>query len=318
MQAARVGEVDDPVPPALIGRVGLELAQVVQQRPRDRHVAVDLEQADRRGCADRLRHPEAVLQQPVGVRLVVVLRGGRRPVAGPQLRALPQHALQQHAQVGLLDRADELTQVALHLARLARRPVEQVARGEAPLLRGGELAQVDLWPEAGVHGVAPAHVHRLSRSRQRLGLLQALPHHRGHRSRAVAQQQAQVVSAVAARTALELTHEQHLVDLLAVCQLVDEHVSEGRALCGRHARAVARRCCGRDGASILMGPLRGPAAFAVRTRAECRGPLLSHESLPAVIGDAEPQVCQDVQLWSTSSAAVYLEVSRGQVYRSSV
>ena len=58
----------------LIG-VGLELADVVQQRAGDRHIAVD---AGERGAdrAHRLGHTEAVLEQAVAVCLVVVL--GRR------------------------------------------------------------------------------------------------------------------------------------------------------------------------------------------------------------------------------------------------
>ena len=40
---------------------------------------------------------------------------------------------------------------------------------------------------------------------------------------AVAQLQAQVVAAVAALAALGLAHQQDLVDLRAVCELVQEH-----------------------------------------------------------------------------------------------
>ena len=79
VQAAEVGELD-----ALcsLAAVGLELADVVQQRPRDRHVAVDAREggADR---ADRLGDAEAVLEQPVPVGLVVVLGGRRQAVVLP-------------------------------------------------------------------------------------------------------------------------------------------------------------------------------------------------------------------------------------------
>ena len=72
LELAGVGQVDR----RRLHRVGLELADVVQQRAGDRDVAVD---AGERGAdrADRLRDRERVLEQPVAVGLVVVL-GGRR------------------------------------------------------------------------------------------------------------------------------------------------------------------------------------------------------------------------------------------------
>ena len=102
----------------LVG-VGLELADVVQQRAGDRDVAVDARErgADR---AHRLGDAEAVLEQPVSVGLVVVLGGGRDAVAAHSSRALAEHALEQRAQVRLLDGA--------RAARAARASICSTAR----------------------------------------------------------------------------------------------------------------------------------------------------------------------------------------------
>ena len=106
-------------------RVGLELADVVQQRPGDGHVAVDTGEggADR---AHRLGHAEAVLEQAVTVGLVVVLGSRRLTVAGPQLGALAEHPLEQDPQVRLLDRREQLAHLLLHLLDPARGAVEQI------------------------------------------------------------------------------------------------------------------------------------------------------------------------------------------------
>ncbi len=194
----------------------------MQQRARDRHVAVD---PPKRGAdrADRLRDTEAVLEQPVGVGLVVVLGRRRRAVARPQLAVLAEHALQQDPQVRLLDRAQQLADLAFHLLDAARRPVEQVRRVEAPRGRRLEPAQVDLRAEARMHGVAAADPHGRARARELLDLAQRLPDHARNGARAIAQLQAQVVAAVAPLPALGLADQQHLVDLDAVCQLVQEH-----------------------------------------------------------------------------------------------
>ena len=133
VQPAGVGEVDV----LRIVRVGLELADVVQQRAGDRDVAVDARErgADR---ADRLGDAEAVLEQAVGVGLVVVLGGRRRAVARPQLGVLAEHALQQDPQVRLLDRGEQLADLGFHLLDPARRAVEQVLARRSS--RAGGLA----------------------------------------------------------------------------------------------------------------------------------------------------------------------------------
>ena len=74
-----------------------------------------------------------------------------------------------------------------------------------------------------MHRVAAADVHRRAGPRQLLDLAELLPDHARDRARAVAQLHAQVLAAVAPLAALDLAHEQHLVDLDAVGELVHEH-----------------------------------------------------------------------------------------------
>ena len=203
-------------------RVGLELADVVQQRAGDGHVAVDAGEggADR---ADRLGHAEAVLEQAVAVGLVVVLGRRRDAIAGPQLGVLAEHPLEQDSQVRLLDRREQLAHLLLHLLGPARGAVEQVLGRVAAGDGLGEAAQVDLRAEARVHRVAPAHVHRRAGAGELLDPGQLLPDHRDDRARAVAELQAQVLAAVAPLAALGLADQQHLVDLCSVAELVHEH-----------------------------------------------------------------------------------------------
>ena len=90
---AVVAERDLALQPAVVGQVdrgpvrgvGVELADVVQQRAGDGDVAVDAGEG-RRDRADRLADGERVLEQPVAVGLVVELRRRRVAVGGPALR----------------------------------------------------------------------------------------------------------------------------------------------------------------------------------------------------------------------------------------
>ena len=62
---------------------------------------------------DRLGDRERVLEQPVAVGLVVDLRRRRVAEAGPDRRALAEEAVEQLAQLRVLDRREQLAQVAL-------------------------------------------------------------------------------------------------------------------------------------------------------------------------------------------------------------
>ena len=94
LELAQVGHVDRQ----RVGRVGVELADVVQQRAGDRHVAVHAAEgrADRRHA---LRDGQLVLEQAVPVGLVVAL--GRRRLAerAPRSPSRRRRRVQQRAQV---------------------------------------------------------------------------------------------------------------------------------------------------------------------------------------------------------------------------
>ncbi len=219
VQPARVGQVDV----LRVRRVGLELADVVQQRARHRHVAVDAgeRRADR---ADRLRDAERVLEQAVAVGLVVVLRRRRRRgSAAHSSEPSPNTRSSSTRRCGCWIVASSSRISASICSTVASRAVEQIVGVIAAGLRRLEAAQVDLRAEARVHRVAPAHPHRRARARQLGDLDELLPDHARDRPGAVAELQAQVLAAVAPLAALGLSHEQDLVDLRAVGELVQEH-----------------------------------------------------------------------------------------------
>ena len=123
----------------------------------------------------------------------------------------------------LLHGLEQLAHLAFDLLHGARGPVEQIGRLEAAGLGDLEPAQVDLRPEARMHGVAATNPHRRASPRELLYIFKLLPNHACHRPRAVAELQAQVVAAVAPLAALRLADQQDLVDLHAVGELVQEH-----------------------------------------------------------------------------------------------
>ena len=153
LQAPGIGEVDG----GGVGGVGLELADVVQQRAGDRDVAVDA--GERRGHrADALGDRQAVLEQAVHVGLVVELGRRRAAVELPRRGVRAENAIEQRVQVRVLHRGDELAQLELHRLGRVRRPVDEVVEGEGA--RGGlvERAQRELCAKARVDLVAAAHV----------------------------------------------------------------------------------------------------------------------------------------------------------------
>src|SRR3954447_8164318 len=230
LEAARVRQVDR----GGIGRVGLELADVVQQRAGDGDVAVDPRErgADR---ADALGDREAVLEQPVLVGLVVVLGGRRAAVELPGGGSLAEDAVQQRPQVRLLDRGDELAQVGLHLVGGARRAVEQGARVERARLGLAQAQQVDLRAVALMDPKAAAHVDRRAGLAERARALDVVPDHRDDRAGAVGQRQAQELAAVALGARLRAADHKHLVDLRPVLKITNQHVRKRCKRRGRHS-----------------------------------------------------------------------------------
>ena len=104
--------------------------------------------------AHALRHREAVLEQPVPVGLVVVLRRRRGVVGGAGVGAPVDQAGEQRAQVRPLDRLHERVEVGGHLLVGHRRGLGEVA--QLVLVLGGHPH-----PLHG-HGRAVALVHRVA------------------------------------------------------------------------------------------------------------------------------------------------------------
>ena len=132
VELARVGQVDR----GRVLRVGLDLADVVDQRSGHGEVAVDAREAggDRaHGLADR----ERVLEQPVAVGLVVELRRRRaRGSAARSRSASPKSSSSSTPQVRVLNRLDQAAKVGLHLAGLERRRLHEVGERVVALCRG--------------------------------------------------------------------------------------------------------------------------------------------------------------------------------------
>ena len=117
LEAAGVAQRDRPAR----RDVGLDFADVVQERAGDGQVAVD--PRERRGHrAHSLRDRQAVLQQAVPVGLVVVLGGGGVTPNLPQRRVLAEQRVQQAAEIAVLDRVDQLAKVRDHPVERHRGP----------------------------------------------------------------------------------------------------------------------------------------------------------------------------------------------------
>src|SRR4051812_22238864 len=109
VQLARVGELDR----GAVHGVRLDLADVVQERAGDRHVAIDARERGGEGV-HALCDGQAVLEQAVLVGLVVVLGRGRLGPPAEHLRAVAEEALEQAGEVGIAYVGEELVETALH------------------------------------------------------------------------------------------------------------------------------------------------------------------------------------------------------------
>ena len=131
--------------------------------------------------------------------------------------------VEQRAQVRVLDGAEDLAQVGLHLVGRARRPVAQAVQVDLLGLRGAQPPHRELRPVARMHAVGALHADR--------GAGLADLEHRGHvvhdqrrhRAGAIGQPELQVLAALALRANLTVTHEEDEIDILSVGELFDEH-----------------------------------------------------------------------------------------------
>ncbi len=236
LQAAVVGQVDRR---GRVGGIGLELADVVQQRTGDRHVAIDAgeRRADR---PDRLRDSQRVLEEAVAVGLVEELGCGRGAVGRPRRAVGAEEALEQLAQVRVADGVEELAQVDLHLVGRARRPVDEVGGIEGAGPGGAQRADDDLRAVAGVGGEAADDPQGDPWAAQLPELVDAVPDHRGHARAAIGQDEVQELAAVALLARLDLPHEEDLVDVESIVELTHQHGQESSPERGRDTSRGAR------------------------------------------------------------------------------
>jgi hypothetical protein len=230
VQLAGVGQLDR----AAREGVGVELADVVQQRAGDRDVAVDLRErrADR---AHRLGDRQRVLEQPVAVGLVKALGGRRRAVARPQRRVGAEHRVQQAGQVAVADGGEQLAQVGLHLRGRARRAVDEVGGVVRARLGGADRVQLEL----GAAGQPAADVDRRADGGDLRDRGDVVADGRRQAAGAVGQHEVQDLAAVAPGAQLGLADEQHALHRRSLLQLSDEHANtvaraaDGPGVCGR-------------------------------------------------------------------------------------
>ena len=163
-ELALVGEVDRH----RVGLVGLDLPDVVDQRAGHSQVAVDSREGARHR-ADGLAHGQRVLEQPVQVGLVVVLRGRRAPeTLSTPAELVADQGVEQLPQPRVAHRGDQAAQVGLHLLGAGGRSVHQVGEPVVAGLRERRRLQHELGPVAlrtPRSGRAPAARCRAARSR---------------------------------------------------------------------------------------------------------------------------------------------------------
>ena len=218
-QLAGVGELDGLAGPG----VGLDLADVVQQRAGDRHVAVDPGEGGGQR-AHALGHRQAVLEQPVAVGLVVVL-GRRAPRASAADLGAAGRAAGRAARAGA---------GAAPCRRAPRRSAAicsygiggpSVRSAEVVLALGGRPQRADRDARAvalvarekrpATRTTAPAHADRL-------GVLDAVPDDRLDGPAEVAELELQERLAVALLAQRASAHDEDRVDLLAVGEVAHE------------------------------------------------------------------------------------------------
>ncbi len=209
--------------------------------------------------ADRLGDSQAVLEQAVPVGLVVVLRRRGHPVAGPQLRVLGEHALEQHAQVTSPGSSRPARAPRLPSGRPRARARRAAQRDRSSRGRRARGSRRLIWgPKRGMHRVAAAHPHRRAGARQLLHLGRApprpctRPHPCGRRAAGAGSRRHRAAGGALTRAP----------------------AGPGRSPCRRSARSGAwlegRRGCGRDARTARRPPRGvGPSGLGYRHAIEC-------------------------------------------------
>jgi NAD(P)-dependent dehydrogenase (short-subunit alcohol dehydrogenase family) len=238
-ELAAVRELDR----AVAACVDLGLADVVEERAGHCQIAVDpAAKRSARQHADALGDREAVLQEPVAVCLVVVLRRGRYVIGGTGLRRTVDQPGEQRSQVWRVDRLDERIELGRHLLIGHRRRLDEVSELVLAVDGGPHALHGQRGAIALVHGIASEHAdHRAGRAqrRQRVDLV---PDDSLDGPGVVAELELQKGLAVAAPAQGMGADDEDLVDLLAVGQVA--HEAPG----GGERSLLHRDCQGKAGA----------------------------------------------------------------------
>src|SRR5437588_1368448 len=143
--------------------------------------------------------------------------------------------------MGVLNRDQQLPQVALHLGERPHGSVEQVVSDVLVLPGGTQRQDGQLWSEARMHGVASRDEYDVPGRALFTRLRDTVPNHGGNASGSVAERQLQVFAAVAAGAELDLAYEQRLGDFASLCKFPDLHgAGEDRVARGQYPWNAAR------------------------------------------------------------------------------
>ena len=194
----------------------------MKQRTGDGDVTVDARE-DGRDRADSLGHGQGMLEQAVGVRLVIVLGCRGVPVVRPAARALAEDGVEQPAQMWVLDGGDELAQVGLHLLEIADRAVDELASRVFVGRRRPQAVDVELRAVTGVDRELAGRVDNVTGPAQLAGLGHVFAHDGRHAPGAVPQPQAEEFAALSADPRLGFAYQQGLGNLRTVCELLHLH-----------------------------------------------------------------------------------------------
>ena len=202
LKSALVGHRDRAAP----NLVGVELADVVEQRAGDRDVPVDATEHGR-DRADRLGDRQRVLEQAVAIGVVVALARGRLPVSGPRLA---EDRGEKPTQVRALDRAEQLAQVALHLLDVMGRAIVQVGMGVLAVTGLPEAQHVEIRA-----GERPGHEHDVAGP---AGLAGVASDDGRHGPAPVLEDELELFGVT-----VDLAHEEGLRDVTSFCKFPNSH-----------------------------------------------------------------------------------------------
>ena len=160
-----------------------------------------------------------MIEQPVGIGLVVVLGGGRLAKSRPDRRAGSEHAVEELAKLRILDRCQQLPELLLELLDGGLGAVGELVVGDLAGSGRPDLIDLDLRSVLLVNGEPPGDVGDLARLRGDERRLDVVPDDRRDAAGAVAEHQAQVLASLPGRAAIPLADHEGGGDGLPIGQL---------------------------------------------------------------------------------------------------